>query len=100
MAASERWGRNRLRKESETATIGHKNADGPRALCGEPDRPRPAVPRYRGRTPLILGCVPVADWSLLRECNVPLENTLQRTENALKPCNHLTHNVLTPYLPM
>ena len=68
-------------------------------VSGE-DRPRPAVPRYRGRTPLILECVPLADWPLLRECNVPLENTLQRTENALKPCNHLTHNVLTPYLPM
>ncbi len=32
--------------------------------------------------------------------NAPLENTLQRTENALKPCNHLIHNALTPYLPM
>ena len=29
--------------------------------------------------------------------NAPLENTLQRTENALKSCNHLIHNVLTPF---
>ena len=32
--------------------------------------------------------------------NAPLENTLQRTENPLKSCNHLTHNALTPSLLM
>ena len=50
--------------------------------------------RYEGREYHVL-------LSFCQICsNAPLENTLQRTENALKSCNHLIHNALTPFLLM